>query len=204
MFDGLNKALGQIVFAFFNLIPEVVRVRNHKVCIQKFCNILINVKPAGQSEHCIEQHQAQCHGHNDQRRASAVPSQVCQGHKAEFCAVGRFLVFGPALSKRSRVILHIANGLNCRTRTGNLRGPAHADKDCKKRECGRADKNQRIYRHLNTGIRSIARSVHQKRNQRPANKESRQQTDRNAGQGKPKRLPADQPPDLPLCRAQRF
>ena len=200
LFDGLNKTLGQVVFAFFNLVLKVVHVRNYKVCIQKFCDIFVNIKPVGQSEYCIEQHQAQCHGYNNQYRAFAVSSQVSQGHKVEFCAVGRFFVFSPVLSKRRRTILRIANGLNCRNCSGNLRGLAYTDKNCKKGERGGADKNQRIYCHLNTGVRSITRSVHQERNQRPANKESRQQTDRNTNQRKPKRLPVD----LPLCCAQRF
>ena len=118
--------------------------------------------------------------------------------------MGRSPVFGPALSKRRRIIFGVADSLDCGNGTGDLCGLADADKDCKKGKRGGADKNQWIYCHLNTGVRSITRSVHQEGNQSPANQEARQQTDGNTGQGKPKRLPADKPPDLPFCCAQRF
>ena len=118
--------------------------------------------------------------------------------------MGRSLVFVSARSKCRRIVFGVADSLDCGNCTGNLRGLTDADKDCKKGERRGANKNQRIYCHLNTGVRGITGSVHQERNQCPANQEARQQTDRNTNQGKPKRLPVNQPLDLPLCYAQRF
>ena len=192
------------MFAFFNLVLKEVCVRDHKVCIHKFCNILVNIKAAGQCEYRVEQHQTQCHGHNHQHSAPAVAAQVCQRHKVEFRAVSRLFVFGPVLSERCRIIFRVANGFDCRNRTGNLRGLADADKDSKKGERSGANEDQRIYRNFNPGVCGITRSVHQKRHQGPANEEAHQQADGNTNQGQPERLPVDKTLDLPLCCSQRF
>ena len=66
--------------------------------------------------------------------------------------MGRFLVLGSALSKCRCIILRIADGLDCRNRTGNLSGLADADKASKKGESSGTNENQRIYRYFNTDV----------------------------------------------------
>ena len=56
--DGLDKALRQIAFALFKLVLEIVRSGNHKVNIQKFLDILVNIKSTGQGKYRIEQNNA--------------------------------------------------------------------------------------------------------------------------------------------------